>query len=115
MEKIENLQEALNLFEKATTKHAEATEQGDFSTGNKSYEKISITISFLKNSGSIESLVKFLDSRSIGTRMWAATYLLPTHTKESVKVLKLIAEGSDIHSLSAETTLDEWDSGSLKL
>jgi hypothetical protein len=33
--KIENIGNALLMFEEATIKHAEATETGDYKTGNK--------------------------------------------------------------------------------
>jgi hypothetical protein len=35
--KIKDLNSALNLFEEASCKHAEATEIGDYKTANKNY------------------------------------------------------------------------------
>ena len=38
--KINNIKKALEIFEEASVKQAEATEQGDYKTGNKCYDRI---------------------------------------------------------------------------
>jgi hypothetical protein len=48
MIKIKDTSAALILFEEAATKQAEATEQGDYKTGNKCYDKIVKAVDFLK-------------------------------------------------------------------
>ena len=115
MIKIKNTETALLKFEEAATKHAEATEQGDYKTGNKNYAIIAKIIIFLKEHNEIEKLSKFLDHRSVGVRLWAATYLLPVSEKEGLRVLKQIASETGIHSFDAEMTVSEWEKGDLKV
>ena len=102
------------LFQEAATKQAEATENGDYKTANKNYDKIIDIMDYLKRENSVDRLHDFLSASSVGVRIWAAYYLLPTHEKESVKVLGEIEKGEGIHSLTAETTLSEWRKGNLK-
>jgi hypothetical protein len=114
MIKIKDINTALALFEEAATRHAEATEQGDYKVGNKCYDKIVKVVAFLKNENAIDNLLCLLSNPSIGARLWAASYLLPTHEKEGVEILEEIEKRTDIHSLTAETTLNEWRKGKLK-
>lgn len=102
------------LFQEAATKQAEATENGDYKTANKNYDKIIDIMDYLKRENSVDRLHDFLSAPSVGIRIWAASYLLPTHEKESVKVLQEIEKGEGIHSLTAETTLSQWRIGNLK-
>ena len=53
MMKIKDIQTALEIFEDACIKHSEATEQGDYKTGNKYHSKIMKAIAFLKNENAI--------------------------------------------------------------
>lgn len=114
MTKIEDIKTALRLFEDAAAKQAEATENGNYKLGNKCYDQIVNAIAFLKEHDAIDSLLNFLDNSSVSVRMWAASSLLPKYEKESIRVLEIIAAGSGIHSLTAETTLTEWKEGNLK-
>jgi hypothetical protein len=114
MKKIEDIQTALEFFQEAATNQAEATEQGDYKTANKNYNKIIKVIAFLKNKNAINTLSKLLSNPSIGVRLWAASYLLPINETESIKTLTEIANTESIHSLSAETTLKEWLKGNLE-
>ena len=104
---VKDIQIALQLFEDAAAKHAEATEHGNYKLGNKCYDQIGVAITFLKQQDAIDSLLIFLDNSSVGVRMWASSYLLPKREKESIRVLEVIAKGSGIHSLTAETILTE--------
>jgi hypothetical protein len=115
MKNIKNTETALLQFIEAATKHAEATEQGDYKTVNKSYAIIVKAITFLKEQNEIEKLSEFLSHSSVGVRMWAATYLLPVLENEGLRVLKQIAGETGIHSFTAKITLSEWEKGSLKL
>lgn len=112
--KIKNLKEAIALFEEASIKQAEATEQGNYKVGNKCYKEIKKAIDFLKKNNALEILDICLNSHFVGVRLWAAYYLLPIREKESMKILEEIAQGTGIHSLTAETTLSEWRKGNLK-
>ena len=115
MVRLKDTKTALDTFVEAATKHAEATEQGDYKTCNRCYTIISKTILFLKKENEMQQLSKFLNYSSVGVRGWAATYLLPIMESEGIKVLEQIAEGKGIHSLTAKTTISEWRKGNLKL
>ena len=115
MRKTKNISNALASFEGAAIKHAEATRQGDYKTGNKCYSTIVKTVNFLKEQNEIAALLGFLNHSSAGVRSWAATYLLPVSEKEAIKTLEELIKRTDIHSLDAETTLSEWRKGNLKL
>ena len=115
MTKLKDTVTALNNFENAAIKHAEATELGDYKTANKSYDVISKAIAYLKEKNEIQFLSPFLNHPSVGVRMWAATHLLSVSENDSIKVLEQIAAETGIHSLDAETTLSEWRKGNLKL
>ena len=115
MTKIKDTATALLQFEEAASKHAKATDQGDYKTANKCYAVITNVIEFLKEQNEIQKLSEFLNHNSVGVRMWAATYLLPVLENEGLRVLKQIAEGLGIHSFTAKTTVSEWEKGNLKL
>lgn len=61
MTKIKDIETALLKFEEAAIKEAEATEKGDYKTGNKNYPAIAKAIAFLKEHDSIEKLSSFLN------------------------------------------------------
>jgi hypothetical protein len=115
MTKIKDIETALLRFEEAAIKHAEATEQGDYKTGNKNYAVIVKVIAFLKEHNNIDNLSVFLNHSSVGVRMWAATYLLLIKETEGLRVLKQIASETGIHSFTAKMTISEWGKGNLKL
>jgi hypothetical protein len=115
MTKIKDIPTALSLFEEAATKHAEATMQGDYKTGNKNYDKVVKVVSYLKAQDSIDELLQYLNHDIVGIRLAAATYLLPKYEKKGIEVLEGISKSSDFFSFIAETTLNEWRKGNLKL
>lgn len=115
MTKIKDIATAVLKFEEAATKHADATEQGDYKTANKNYAIIVKAVTFLKEHNEIQKLSELLSHSSDGVRGWAATYLLPLKEREAMKALEEIAKGSGIRSLAAETTMSEWKKGNLKL
>lgn len=96
MTKIKDISTALSLFEEAATKHAEATKEGDYETGNKNYDKIVKAISYLKEQNSMDELLPYLNHEAVGIRLAAATYLLPNHEKEEIEVLEEISKSSDL-------------------
>lgn len=114
METINNIQSALELFERSSILQVEATERGDYKTGNKNYDKIIKAANFLKAENSINSLFPYLCHPSIGVRLWAAFYTLTFNEKEAVKTLEEIIKSDGMVSLTAETTLNEWKKGNLK-
>jgi len=115
MTKFKDLSTALNYFEEAAQKHAEATKEGDYKTGNKNYDKVIKAVYYLKEQGSIDELLQYLNHSACGVRLIAATFLLPKHEKRGVEVLNEISKSSGFFSFIAETTLNEWQNGNLKL
>lgn len=115
IKKITDLKMAVQVFEIASHKQAEATEQGNYKEGNKHYSRIMRAIKFLKKKDSIDTILPLLNKPSIGVRLWTASYLLPKYEKESIAILSEITKNQDIHSLTAETILNEWKTGNLKI
>jgi hypothetical protein len=115
MKKIKDTSEALSLFEEAAIQHAEATKEGDHKTCNKSYTIIFKAVTFLKERDEIIQLSQFLNHTSMGVRTWAATYLLPTRTQESIRTLEEIVSANGLFSFEAKMVLSEWREGNLKV
>jgi len=112
--KIKDIQTALEIFEDACIKHSDASEQGDYKTGNKYHSKIISAIAFLKSKNAISNLKGYLSSPFDGVRLWAACYWLPVNEQEGIKVLEEIIKSPGINSLTAEITLSEWRKGNLR-
>ena len=115
MESLKKIEAACRRFEEAAIKHAEATETGNYTQANKSYQVIAKSARYLKETNSLKQLSKLLDSESVGVRMWTATYLLPIFERNAMQILQSIASGNNIHSLTAKMTIDEWEKGTLIL
>jgi HEAT repeat protein len=111
---MKDIKYALDVFLEASNKQAEATEIGDYKTGNKWYAKVVKSAGLLKSENAIDELLDFLSNPSTGIRLWSACFLLEKHNENAVKVLKEIIKSKNIHSLTAETTLSEWEKGNLK-
>jgi hypothetical protein len=109
------IEKALKTFEEEAKKHAECTEKGNYKSGNICYSKIVKSVSVLRNENLVSKLSIFLNSSSIGVRLWSATFLLPINEKDSLRVLEEITKNLDIHSSTAKYTLSEWRLGNLKL
>jgi len=114
MKKITDIKSALTLFQEAAINHEKATEEGDFKTGNKSYDLITKAVAYLKDKDSIAELKPLLSNSSVGARLWAACFLLPVVEKQSITVLDEISKSTSILALDAETTICEWKKGNLK-
>ncbi|WP_025839699.1 hypothetical protein [Prevotella scopos] len=70
MESLKKIETAYRKFEEAAIKHAEATETGNYTQANKSYQVIAKSARYLKETNSIKQLSKLLDSESVGVRIW---------------------------------------------
>ena len=108
--------EVIETFINSAIAHSEATEQGDYKTANKNYDKIVDSVKFLKQNGMIKELSKLFTHSNPGVRIWACTYSLEENEKKAKKALGAIAKENILHhSFTAKMTLDEWNSGNLKL
>lgn len=114
METINDISVALKIFEEASIIQVEATENGNYRTGNKNYDKIVTAFSFLKSQNSIDRLSQYLNHQHIGPRLWSAYYTLPIDEKKAINVLKELTKHPGIIALTAETTVEEWKKGKLK-
>lgn len=112
--KIENVEEALKLFEDAAIKQSDASNNGKSKIANRNYDKIVSSISYLKNNDSLKELTRFYEHSNVFVRIWAASYLLPLYERKSLKILKEIADRNVLGSLEAEMTIKEWKNGNLK-
>lgn len=112
--KIENVREALKLFEDAAIKQGDASNTGKSNVANRNYKKIATIVSYLKANGALNELTVFYVHSNLFVRTWAAAYLLPLYEKRSLEVLKEIANMNALGSLEAEMTIKEWKNGNLK-
>ena len=112
--KIENVDEALCLFEEAAIKQEEAVRSGKSKIANRNYDKIKSIVIFLKNNKSLGRLAAYYVHPNLSVRAWAASYLLPLYEKESIRVLKEIVNMKTFGSLDAEMTIKEWKNGNLR-
>ncbi|MBZ4043676.1 DUF2019 domain-containing protein [Flavobacterium hibisci] len=111
---MKNIEIARDVFLESSAKQAEATENGDYKTANKYYDKIIKSANFIKNENEINIFYDYLSNPNVGVRLWSAYFLLPVNEREALKVLKDIVKTNEIHSLTAETTVKEWKKGNLK-
>ncbi len=115
MDRLMKIEKALKNLKEAAIDHANATEEGNHKLANKSYDVIVKEVKNLKNEDALDYLLKLLNNPNVGVRLFSATFLLPHYEKEAVSILKDIAKRTDIHSLDAEMTLEEWNKGNLDL
>lgn len=113
MRKINDLKEALKLFEDAAIKRGEAIRNGRSKIANRNYDKMADIAKYLRANNSLHELSIFYIHPDIALRLSAA-YLLPVYEKESIKVLKEIAKMDGIESFNAEMTIKEWKNGNLR-
>ena len=112
--KIENVDEALCLFEEAAIKQEEAIRSGKSKIANRNYDKMRSVVIFLKSNKSLGRLAVYYVHPNLSVRAWAASYLLPLYEKESIRVLKEIVNMKTFGSLDAEMTIKEWKNGNLR-
>ncbi|MBR1411453.1 MAG: DUF2019 domain-containing protein [Prevotella sp.] len=114
MKTIDNIEEALNMFEEYSIKQSQTLETGNYKVGNKCFDKKMKCLSYLYKHGKLEILEKYLSHENVGVRETAAYAYLSICPQEGEKVLSEIARGNyGFHSISAEMTLKEWKEGRL--
>lgn len=109
MRKIKDIESALSSFKIAATIQIAATEEGDYKKGNNAFNQIIRIIKYLKGIDKLNELKVFLSDSNVGVRMFAAYGLLDSDPECAVPIFREIAQGNDIHSLTASTTLDQWE------
>jgi len=112
--KIKSVDSAVSLFEEYVISRAEALEKGDVKSANRNFDKMVKVVAYLKNEKELEKLSPLLTHSNEDVRLEAACYLLPVNEQRSINVLNKIAKTTGINSLTAETTLSEWQNGNLK-
>lgn len=113
MKQIDNISKALTAFRMAAAAQVAATENGDYKKGNKAFRQIIQIIKYLKGLERVNELEALLSDSNVGVRMFAAFGLLQTYPDVAVHILKEIAQRDDIHSLTANETLKQWESKAL--
>ena len=68
MKTIENVDEALRLFEENSIKQAQTLDTGNYKVGNKFFDDIMKFLSYLYKQGKLEMLEPFLSHENAGVR-----------------------------------------------
>ena len=113
MKQIDNISKALTAFRMAAAAQVAATENGDYKKGNNAFDRVIHILKHLKELGKLNELEALLSDSNVGVRMFAAFGLLQTYPDVAVPILKEIAQRDDIHSLTANETLKQWESKAL--
>lgn len=113
MKQIDNISEALTDFRLAAATQVVATESDDYKKSNNAFDRIIQILKYLKGLGKTNELEALLSDSNVGVRMFAAYGLLPTYPKIAVPILKEISLREDISSLTAKTTLEQWEQNTL--
>ena len=114
MKKLENTQQALDLFEKYSVNRGKALETGNGRVANYNYDRIEKVVRFLRETKELSKLSVFYNHPNAFVKLRAAAYLLPVFEKESLKAMKEITKVKGIVSLNAEMTIKEWKNGNLR-
>lgn len=115
MRKIKNLKEALEIFEDAAIKQADAiTQKGSSKIANRNYDKILSVAQYLRENKLLPELSVFYTHPNLSVRSWAAAYLLPVYEEESIKILEEIAKFEGFGALDADILIKEWKKGKLR-
>jgi len=114
--KINSANDAIQVFIKAAIEHTKATEKGDYKLANNNFDLIVSSAKYLKSNNLISGLRELFDHDNLGVRIWAATYSLGEFEKDAKELLHMISKlNAPQHSFTAGITLEEWNSGNLKL
>ena len=114
MKKINSIEDALSLFEIATTKRGEALSADDFKTYNKYLPTVNKCILYLYDHQQLQLLCKYLTHDNYLVRSTAAYVLLPLYEKECIRVLSEIVNGDyGVQCLNAKRILTNWENGDL--
>lgn len=113
---MENLDKLISKYIESVTNHGKESWAGDYKTANKYYKiytKCYIDICKYGEEGRI-ALKNLIYHNSHFVRYCVAYHILPFDPENGTKMLKKCKNEPDGVGLNAKTTLDEWNSGSLK-
>ncbi len=114
MKQIDNISEALTDFRLAAATQVVATESGDYKKGNNAFDRIIQILKYLKGLGKTNELEALLSDSNVGVRMFCCLWLTADiYPKIAVPILKEISLREDISSLTAKTTLEQWEQNTL--
>lgn len=113
MKKIDNIEKALSVFCIAAAKQVAATESGNYKKANNAFDQIIQIFKYLNGLGKMNELEALLSDANVGVRMFTAYGLLAASPKVAVPILREISQREDIHSLTAKTTLEQWEQNTL--
>lgn len=112
---MEIVEKVIKTFVDAAVKHGECTNRGDYRTANKQYKIMFKSLQQLKvHEDGIIQFKELMEHQSDYVRLWSSTHLLRVEEEKAKKHLKSLAKKSEIISLTAQTTLDEWEKGNLQ-
>ena len=114
--KITDAKTAIEIFIDSSIVHGKASEEGNYKLGNKNYDKIVDAVKYLKENNLECELTALLNNENVSVQLWAATCLLEKNEDKAKEVLSTITKKNIPHySFTAQLTLEEWNSGNLKL
>ena len=102
-------------FVDKSSRHLEATLEGDSKTGNKLHSKLMKLYEKIKRQDNLQVFLELLKHPNEGVRLWAATFSLTVNTQLAIECLKDLTKLDTITALTAETTLKVWQEGELEL
>lgn len=109
------LAELINAYSESAKIQGEATESGDYKTGNKASDLISAIYSELRRRGpdAQRALLPLLEADNPGVKLWAASHAMDFSPSDGEPVLVSLIPVGRFLGLSAQTTLSEWRKGRL--
>jgi hypothetical protein len=109
MKTINNFDE----FVHAAILRGDATNNGDYKTGNKLAKKIHAFYEIIKEQNNLSNFARYLNHGNESVRYHAALYYLKYDEEVARAVLEDIAGLHTITGLTAKTTLELWEKGML--
>lgn len=111
-----NIDQLLRLYADAATRHAVATENGDYRSANREHDTIAAVYRELRKRGSEAQmeLIPLLDHPDLGVKAWVASHALEFAPERGKQALEELANQPGLLGHTARTTLLEWFKGRLR-
>lgn len=102
-------------FRQYAEAHGAASEQGDYKTANRNYDKLLGIVAKLRVHGAQgeAALRRLMKDRSDAVAAFAATRSLPFAEADALEVLEAIARKAGAVGFNAEMVIKEWKGGRL--